>query len=87
MSARDWQLLVDLEHQLKFTSHIAVTTLCLDIILVSESTKQAVLLELTVPWDDRLEEAFERKLSRYTGLVNDCQQGGWRAGYFPVEDL
>ena len=38
MSARDWQLLVDLEHQLKFTSHIAVTTLCLDIILVSEST-------------------------------------------------
>ena len=42
-SARDWQLLVDLdlEHQLKFPSHIAVTTLQPDIVL-SESTKQAV---------------------------------------------
>ena len=44
-----------------------------------------MLLELTVPRDDRLEEAFERKLSRYTGLVNDCQQDGWRARYFPRE--
>ncbi|XP_059901731.1 B-cell receptor CD22-like [Gadus macrocephalus] len=26
--------------------------------------KQEVLLELTVPWEDRLEEAFERKLSK-----------------------
>ncbi|XP_031418446.1 uncharacterized protein LOC105897391 [Clupea harengus] len=84
-SARDWQLLVDLEHQLKFLSHIAVTTLRPDIVLVSESTKKAVLLELTVPWEDRLEEAFERKLSKYAGLVSDCQQAGWRARCFPVE--
>ena len=77
-------MLVDLEHQL-FPSHIAVTTLQPDIVLVSESTKQAVLLELTVPWEDRLEEAFERKLSKYAGLVSDCQQAGWRAGCFPVE--
>ena len=67
MSARDWQLLVDLEHQLKFPSHIAVTTLRPDIVLVSESTKQAVLLELTVPWEDRLEEAFEAFQVRRTG--------------------
>ncbi|KAL7863464.1 hypothetical protein SRHO_G00124480 [Serrasalmus rhombeus] len=44
-TARDWQLLVDLERQLKFPSHIAVTTLRPDLVLVSESTKQAVLLE------------------------------------------
>ncbi|XP_061896514.1 uncharacterized protein LOC133645675 [Entelurus aequoreus] len=84
-SAKDWQLLVDLENQLKFPSHIAVTTLRPDIVLVSESTKQAVLLELTVPWEDRLEEAFERKLSKYAGLVSDCQQAGWRARCFPAE--
>ena len=42
MSARDWQLLVDLEHQLKFPSDIAVTTLRPDIVLVSESTKQVL---------------------------------------------
>lgn len=85
VSARDWQLLVDLERQLKFPSHIAVTTLRPDIVLVSESTKQVVLMELTVPWEDRFEEAFERKLSKYTGLVSDCQQAGWRARCFPVE--
>ncbi|XP_054626149.1 uncharacterized protein LOC129178189 [Dunckerocampus dactyliophorus] len=69
MSARDWQLLVDLEHQLKFPSHIAVTTLRPDIVPVSESTRQIVLLELTVPWEDRLDEAFERKLSKYAGVL------------------
>ena len=84
-TARDWQLLVDLERQLKFPSHIAVTTLRPDIVIVSESTKQAVLLELTVPWEDRLEEAFERKLSKYAGLISDCQQAGWRARCLPVE--
>lgn len=47
-SAKDWQLLVDLERQLKFPSHIATTTLRPDIVLVSELTKQLVLLELTV---------------------------------------
>ncbi|KAL7879620.1 hypothetical protein SRHO_G00018740 [Serrasalmus rhombeus] len=84
-TARDWQLLVDLKLQLKFPSHIAVTTLRPDIVLVSESTKQAMLLELTVPREDRLEEAFERKLSKYTGLVSHSQQAGWRVKCLPVE--
>ncbi|XP_028310814.1 uncharacterized protein LOC114468234 [Gouania willdenowi] len=84
-SAKDWQLLVDLEHQLKFPGHIAVTTLRPDIVLVSEASKQIVLLELTIPCEDRLEEAFERKLSKYAGLVSDCQRAGWRARCFPVE--
>lgn len=72
---------MDLEKQLKFPSHIVVTTLRTDIILVSDSIKQVVLLELTVPW----EEAFERKLSKYEGLISDCRQAGWRARCIPVE--
>lgn len=43
-TARDWQLLVDLEKQLKFPNHIVTTTLRPDIVLLSESTKQVVLL-------------------------------------------
>lgn len=38
-SAKDWQLLVDLKHQLKFPSHIAVTTLRPDIVLVSPASR------------------------------------------------
>lgn len=53
--------------------------------LVPDSTKQAALLELTVPWEDHLEEAFERKLSKYAGLESNCQQAGWRARCLPVE--
>lgn len=76
---------MDPEHQLKFPCHTAVTTLRPDIVLVSELSKQVVLLELTIPWEDHLEEALERKLSKYTGLVSDCQQAGWRARGLPVE--
>lgn len=43
------------------------------------------MLQQTVQWEDHLEEAFERKLSKYTGQVNDCQQSGWRAKCLPVE--
>ncbi|XP_072560565.1 uncharacterized protein [Paramormyrops kingsleyae] len=58
-SAGDWQLKADLGRQLKFPDHIISTTLRPDMVLTSESTKQVVLLELTVPWEDRIEEAFE----------------------------
>ena len=78
-------MFVDLERQLKFPSHIAATTLQPDIVLVSKSTKQVVLLELTVPFEDYLEEAFERKPSKYAGLVSDCHQAGWSLKCLPVE--
>ena len=38
-SADDWQLIVDLETQLKFPRHIAVTSLRPDLILHSDNTK------------------------------------------------
>ena len=50
-----------------------------------------VLLELIVPWEDRLEEAFERKLSKDAGLVpltvsrlvgeQGVPGGGWMQGF------
>ncbi len=52
---------VDLERQLKIPTHITQSKLRPDIILVSEATKQLILLELTVPWEERMEEAQERK--------------------------
>ncbi|CAM4583580.1 unnamed protein product [Leuciscus chuanchicus] len=75
-TAWDWQLLVNLERQLKFPNHIVTTTLRPDVVLLSEFTKQVVRLALTVPWGDRLEEAFERKLAKYEGLVSECRQAG-----------
>ncbi|KAL7843651.1 hypothetical protein AOLI_G00251630 [Acnodon oligacanthus] len=41
--------------------------------------------ELTVPWENAIEEAYERKKLRYTELATDAQQRGWNAKVYPVE--
>ena len=61
VAARDWKLLVDLKGQLKFPPDVATTTLRPDVLLLSRATKRVVLIELTVPWEERIEEAHERK--------------------------
>ncbi|KAK7912697.1 hypothetical protein WMY93_012908 [Mugilogobius chulae] len=43
------------------------------------------MAELTVPWEDGIESAFERKKDKYAELASQCQQAGWRAYTFPVE--
>lgn len=84
-SATDWDMRVDLRRQLKFPEEITISTLRPDIVLWSRATKQVVLLELTVPWEERIEEAHERKLGKYQPLTQQCQQVGWRAWNLPVE--
>ncbi|XP_057179398.1 taste receptor type 1 member 2-like [Triplophysa rosa] len=44
----------------------------------SQATKQLILVELTVPWEERMEEAQERKREKYQELVEDCWRNGWR---------
>ena len=84
-SANDWQLLVDLETQLKFPRHIAVTSLRLDLILHFDNTKQCIIWELTVSWEEYITLANERKRSKYQELVEQCQQKSWKIYHDPVE--
>ncbi len=84
-TARDWAMTVDLERQLKIPTHITQSKLRPDIILVSEAAEQLILLELTVPWEERMEEAQERKREKYQELVDDCLRNGWRSRCMPVE--
>lgn len=84
-TAQDWQLSVDLEKQLRFPQHIVRSALRPDILLVSESTKNIIIMELTVPWEDRLGEAHERKRTKYEHLVIDCRAQGWKARCMPIE--
>ena len=84
-SADDWQLIVDLETQLKFPGHIAVTTLRPDLILHSDNTKQCITWELTESWEEYITLANERKRSKYQELVEQCQQKSWKIHYDPVE--
>lgn len=44
-----------------------------------------IMAELTVPWEDGLESAFERKKEKYAELAAACIEAGWRAFIYPVE--
>ena len=81
----DWKILADLEEKMVFPQHIAVTNLRPDIVIWSDEGKQVHLVELTVPWEDHLEEAFERKKTKYETLRADCETNGWHCNVVPVE--
>ena len=80
----DWELKVDLERKLVFPS-IVQTNLRPDIVLWSRTGKKVITIELTVPWESRCEEAYERKRAKYTELMKHCRQQGWRTWLFPIE--
>ena len=63
-TAHDWQLQVDPGKHLKFPENIISTRLRSDMVLTSESSKQVVLLELNVPWEDGIKEVNVRKRNK-----------------------
>lgn len=53
-----------------------VTSVHLHIVILSEATKHLALIELTVPWEEGIEEAYKRKNAKYQGLLEEC----WKQG-------
>ncbi len=76
---------VDLGRQLQFPREIVETSLRPDLIMWSEPCKTILLVELTVPWEEGMEAANERKRAKYADLVEDCREAGWKATMCPVE--
>jgi len=85
VTASDWELLADLGGQLRFPQEISSTTSRPGIVLWSKSSRQVVMVELTVPWEERMEEANERKRTMYQQLVQECRDNRWRVWCLPVE--
>ena len=83
--ACDWKMLVDVGWQLAFRSEIATTTLRPDMVLWSPSLKKVFIIELTVPWEDSVDEAYEQKRLHYAELAAEAQHRGWNADVRPVE--
>ncbi|XP_052271521.1 uncharacterized protein LOC127872232 [Dreissena polymorpha] len=48
-------------------------------------TKKIILVELTVPWEERCTQAHERKKAKYEDVVQECREAGWRAWNYPIE--
>ncbi|CAJ1066497.1 hypothetical protein ROHU_021965 [Xyrichtys novacula] len=79
-----WQLAADLVRQFKVPQEITMTSLRPDIMLWSVPTRTVIMVELTVPWEEEVEAAHERK-ERYAELSAMCSVAWWRAFTFPVE--
>ena len=43
------------------------------------------MIELSVPWETRAQQAQERKRLKYDQLLADCVQQGWKGWCFSVE--
>ncbi len=81
----EWSMKVDLDQQLKFPHEVATTSLRPDIVLWSISARTVIMAELTVPWEEGMEAAFERKKEKYSELSAACTEAGWKASTYPVE--
>ncbi len=58
---QDWKCQVDLDRALQFPPEIALTRLRPDVVITSRATRVVIMGELTVPWEDNVQEAYERK--------------------------
>ena len=43
------------------------------------------IVELTVPFEDNIEDARERKIKRYEKLTERCKEEGWKAQHYTIE--
>ena len=56
-----------------------------DVVLASLSSDAFILVELTVPWEDRIEASNVLKTEKYSGLAKDLDDSGFRVKLMPVE--
>ena len=80
-----WEMRADLDGKLVFPQEIVTTQLRPDIVLWAKDSKQLAMVELTVPWEERVEEAYHLKRDKYTDLQASCIEKGWKTWVLPVE--
>ena len=83
--AEDWECSADLPDRNKYPDIISKSGMRPDIVLHSQATKQVVMIELTVPYENRMEAAQIYKAEKYADLANDLKGEGYRVKVLPVE--
>ena len=67
----DWDVLADLPKWDSHSSILKETSLKPDIVIHSASTQQPIMVELKVPYEERMEEAHIYKSQKYLNLTNE----------------
>ena len=60
---------------------VLVTELRPDAVVWCDERKIVIILELTVPWEENINAAEERKQERYMNLIEECKEKGWEVEY------
>ena len=47
--------------------------------------RTVILCELTVPWEDHVDEAYKRKKEKYQNFIDTCKARGYQSYCYPVE--
>ena len=84
---RDWKMQADLpENPLRVPQHVAATLQRPDIIITSEAAKQLLIIELTVPREDRVRISTELKRTKYENDISKAaEMKGWKTTIYTVE--
>jgi hypothetical protein len=83
--ANDWKIAADLPCMREYPTVIKESGLRPDMVLISETSRTIVVVELTVPYESNMSESHEFKLAKYEGLMNDIHRKGYRTQLFAVE--
>ena len=70
------ELRVDINKRLAVPSE-RETRLRPDMLLYSTEYKSLIIIELTVPWESRIDEPYERKRLKYSEQCDDCREKRW----------
>lgn len=76
---------VILGRQLQFPSKITTTFLRPDIVVWSTEAKAVLIIELTVPSEEGIEAAIERKKTMYSELAAEYRESGWKITIYTVK--
>ena len=78
-----WEVTADLKGCERFFP--IPTTKKPGVVIWNEEEKEVHLVELTVPHEENISTAHERKDNRYEALVGECEEAWWKATYCPAE--
>lgn len=69
--------------QLVFPPDITSISLRPDVVFWSPTLKFVYIIEVTVLWEESVEEAYKRKKLLYTECVMEIKQRGWKSKNLP----
>ena len=84
-SAADWQISGDLPSLDAYPEIIKSSGQRPDIVVYSESLKSVIMVELTVPFETRIEFQHQYKMAKYEDLANQIRKSGYAAVIMAVE--